>query len=567
MRALARDEADKLSELSEAHGRGARDLLDGIRWQIRLRWISTITLALAIPGIWVCVTLVPHIPSFAEVGGRPFPLPAKAQVNVRYDVLVAFAVIVGLLNGAYAWALRHLQRAPESAQASRAASLLVHVQVTLDVLTITVLCYFFGSFETPLPLYVIFHMIAAASVLTPKRAYLHTAIAFVCFALLANFEYYGILPHQVLIEANRSGGHHLHPDYLSIYMTVMLTLLVATVFLVNHLSAKVQAKQEQLKTRALELSTFYNTVRVISGSVDLETTLRQVMRQFTKVYAVDHYSLHLVDEATGKIHVHSSHGNVVAPINPKALGLGTELIPASGEDGAGAVVPLHARDRVVGALQVFKPVGHALSAMEVELLETLCANLALAALNASLFGSVEREAMTDGLTGLMNHRHFYRRLTEELGRARRHKRELTLILLDIDHFKLFNDRFGHMAGDQVLREVAKLVLAQVRHNDVVARYGGEELAILLIETSAGTGAEIAERIRRTLDETRLSDALPRAARHVTASLGVATWREHGNGAGSSAEDLVERADAALYRAKAQGRNFVVVDTGPGSGEP
>jgi diguanylate cyclase (GGDEF)-like protein len=166
---------------------------------------------------------------------------------------------------------------------------------------------------------------------------------------------------------------------------------------------------------------------------------------------------------------------------------------------------------------------------------------------------LEQLATTDGLTGLFNHRHFYARLTEEVKRAKRYQHPLTLIMADIDHFKLYKDTLGHGAGDKVLQAIARLTSENARENDLVARYGGEEIAVILPETGLATARLVAERMRSIIEYSpELDAAAVRPGQHITASFGVAQLDE----ATDSAKGFVRLADAMLYRAKQNGRNRV-----------
>lgn len=155
-------------------------------------------------------------------------------------------------------------------------------------------------------------------------------------------------------------------------------------------------------------------------------------------------------------------------------------------------------------------------------------------------------AWTDSLTGLSNRRAFDDRLAQEIQRARRHRHALSLVMVDLDHFKEVNDRFGHPVGDQVLRELAQVLRASSRGSDLPFRYGGEEFAILLPETDLPGGVVHGETIRAAI----ACHEFPHVG-HKTASLGVAQWREE-----DTAAALLDRADVALYRAKHSGRNRV-----------
>jgi diguanylate cyclase (GGDEF)-like protein len=164
-------------------------------------------------------------------------------------------------------------------------------------------------------------------------------------------------------------------------------------------------------------------------------------------------------------------------------------------------------------------------------------------------------AVTDGLTGLYNHRHLHERLTLEVERSQRSGLPLSLLMLDVDHFKQFNDSFGHPAGDEVLRQLARVLTDTRRANDVVARYGGEEFAVILVDTAKFTAAKVAERVRERVVAHDFSDAAQKAGK-ISVSIGVATFNEDG----TDAEALVRSADTALYAAKRAGRNRVVLYT-------
>ncbi len=160
----------------------------------------------------------------------------------------------------------------------------------------------------------------------------------------------------------------------------------------------------------------------------------------------------------------------------------------------------------------------------------------------------EIDSITDALTGLYNHRYLHERLSEELHRAREHSSPLSMLFLDLDHFKDYNDANGHSAGDAVLREVAHLIEQSVRNVDVAARYGGEEFVVLLVETGRETALMVAERIRERLRAAGYSaDGVP-----LTVSIGVAGYPDDAD----HREDLLEKADAAMYLAKRRGRDQV-----------
>jgi len=164
---------------------------------------------------------------------------------------------------------------------------------------------------------------------------------------------------------------------------------------------------------------------------------------------------------------------------------------------------------------------------------------------------LEALALTDPLTLVLNRRALVNRLMAEVDRARRYESVVTILMIDLDHFKGVNDTYGHLAGDQVLRDVAQLLQHEVRSVDIVARYGGEEFIVVLPETSTEGAVTFAERIRERI-EARMFESTGHSLL-LTTSIGVASFPSPRV---ASMEDLVARADEALYRAKADGRNRV-----------
>jgi diguanylate cyclase (GGDEF)-like protein len=170
-----------------------------------------------------------------------------------------------------------------------------------------------------------------------------------------------------------------------------------------------------------------------------------------------------------------------------------------------------------------------------------------------------RSGLTDVLTGWHNRRYLQTRLHEEIARSQRDQSALTCLMIDVDYFKKINDQYGHLAGDEILRQVARRIEIEVRDSDVSARYGGEEFVVLLPRTGIGAGRLLAERMRNAVLAEQF--VLPGVAEPVavTVSIGVA---EHGSMPGTedlsvAAERLIAFADDALYVAKASGRNTVV----------
>jgi diguanylate cyclase (GGDEF)-like protein len=221
-------------------------------------------------------------------------------------------------------------------------------------------------------------------------------------------------------------------------------------------------------------------------------------------------------------------------------------------EGTAFMLPLVFEKELHGVLVYVSPKINAIRPYEIELLKVLGNQASSSLANAKLHAEIENMAVTDGLTGLFNHRTFQERLSDEFKRLQRFSNPLSLLLIDIDFFKKVNDTYGHPSGDRILKGVAGIIKETIRTSDVSARYGGEEFAAMLLGTNQDGALKMAERLRKAVQDTRFT--VDGKEITVTVSIGVATSPYD---AGVK-EELIEKADKALYGAKRNGRNRCVL---------
>jgi diguanylate cyclase (GGDEF)-like protein len=219
---------------------------------------------------------------------------------------------------------------------------------------------------------------------------------------------------------------------------------------------------------------------------------------------------------------------------------------------SGLIVPLVLRDNVLGVLflqDCLQPRDWSID--DVSMIGSLADNLSVAIENAELHQERERQAVTDGLTGVANRRSFNESLTREFERARRYGETLSLVLIDLDFLKKINDTYGHQVGDEAIKMIGKMLRQSSRSIDSAARYGGEEFCLLLPNTEIDMAEQLADRLRRLINEEDIE-----GPGRISASLGVASYPMHAD----NEEALFQRADEALYAAKQAGRNQVKIAT-------
>ncbi|MFH1888525.1 MAG: GGDEF domain-containing protein [Candidatus Omnitrophota bacterium] len=213
------------------------------------------------------------------------------------------------------------------------------------------------------------------------------------------------------------------------------------------------------------------------------------------------------------------------------------------KDKAYAIIPLNINDKLVGYL-----VADGISREDKERFHILSQQFLLGVKRAILYQDVQGLAIIDSLTNIFNRRHYMERFKEEIERSRKSKYKFCCLMVDIDYFESFNDRYGHIVGDAILRELSKAIQENIRQIDLICRYGGEEFSLILSETDKEAAKFAAERIRLAVQDRRIR--VYDEELKVTVSIGISAYPDDGK----DMVKLIDAADSALYRAKQEGRN-------------
>ncbi|UCC80077.1 MAG: diguanylate cyclase [Candidatus Zixiibacteriota bacterium] len=325
----------------------------------------------------------------------------------------------------------------------------------------------------------------------------------------------------------------------------------------------------ELESSQAQLSNIYETTRALSGILNLEELLKEILRIARNIFRYKQCKVYLAKSGEDRLYLYAGLENdnrhiyeKPTPYNRDISGLknlqdtGSMLKQLSVDGNNGKYktvdVPMISRGKVIGIMQIIPESGGTVTAKERRLLMIFANSSAIAIDNSILHKKTQELTITDELTDLFNFRYFRSRLSDELKRADRYRQKLSILMLDIDHFKKVNDLYGHQTGNSVLREVSGIIEQCVRDVDVVARYGGEEFTVILPQTDREDAAIIAERIRETVAKNYFQNNHDRREIQITISIGGCTYPEGSH----SLEQLLEKVDSALYRAKAEGRNVV-----------
>jgi len=348
----------------------------------------------------------------------------------------------------------------------------------------------------------------------------------------------------------------------------------------NEMIERIQLDQEILIENAYHNRVYLDISKELASTLDPHLVLRKAFDQFGKLISFSSIAIFLFDD------LESNYFLIVQPYAPLTSGyikkLKSEIFKTIEDypldppvDPKGKIpvqvyspqnpqlkpvrkfkqvmfLPIVFGDKVIGLIHLASAENVPYRSKEFDITSQFTGIFITSIKNAIIHRRTEKLAYTDPLTGLFNHRYFHESLKTELVRSRRYGKPLSLMIIDIDFFKQFNDTYGHLVGDKVLIHVARIFENSIREKiDIVARYGGEEFAIILPETSIPGAKKLAERVRRLVEQTTLVNE--KNELHVTVSIGVASTETLNC---QKTSDLIEAADHALYQAKEHGRNQV-----------
>lgn len=348
---------------------------------------------------------------------------------------------------------------------------------------------------------------------------------------------------------------------------------------IDEQSKLIQENNKALESLVKDLSMLYEIGQGLSSTIELEELYRVMSTVLQGRLGLDKFAIFVKDDNNETMsvkiaygfdaddHIHNMTFRIGEGLTGEAVQSATSLyikdttkedrfLHYRGEkivEGSFLSVPLIFKKDVLGAINFHRPEVAAFSEDDIRLLNLVANQIALAIENAKLYTKARELSVKDELTGLYNRRHFQTVLQIEWKRAVRFHRSLSLLMVDVDHFKKYNDTFGHLHGDKVLREMANLLRKSIREIDTVARFGGEEFIILLPDTDKKGALAVGEKLRKLVESNRFMDSASQSITPITISVGIASYPDDVR----EQDDLIDHADIALYDAKDSGRNKVI----------
>lgn len=349
----------------------------------------------------------------------------------------------------------------------------------------------------------------------------------------------------------------------------------------EQLEKKIHFLEEQnriLESNILEIYTLYKISKKLNMATQLEEIFTGTMDLIAKSLQIEDFCIMLFEGPDHRLVTSAFHGNdddLKNVVFYKGEGISGKVAlsgeisiiqdVAKNEDflyykdkkkniGSFLCIPLkNKKSKVMGVLNAHKPIPNSFSDKDIELFKEVAKQISWAIDKALSFKQIRELSIKDSLTGLYNRRYFFEFVEKEFERSKRYQRFTSLVMIDVDHFKAYNDTFGHPNGDKALQYISDMLTTNLRKTDVLARYGGEEFIVLLPETGHEIAIDVAEKLRYAVAEGKFEGNRKNDPQNLTASFGVATYPNDAD----FVSELVDCADKALYHAKKYGRDKVV----------
>jgi diguanylate cyclase (GGDEF)-like protein len=364
---------------------------------------------------------------------------------------------------------------------------------------------------------------------------------------------------------------------VSVMLVVAFLLLTISLMRLRGTARELQAALEDESGARDRAALLLTIASAVNSSLGLEEVLNVALTHAGRIMGAVAGSMYLVRQGKAEMHREASYNltnrargsmrrideeplhSVLTAMRPLVVKLDERTAPgleAGGHPQHALLVPVQRSGQLMGAMELYLTGWRELTEDQADLLNGVASQAAIAIRHAQLYQAQEENALTDELTKLPNRRALAQRFLQEMQRARRHRKAIAFMMIDLDHFKQVNDTYGHLNGDAVLAELAQIISTGARESDVCARYGGEEFAMILHETTEAGARTLADRIRAKVSAATFPGGLK-----LTISIGVAATDEP-----ALFTSLIDRADQALYAAKQGGRNQVRVSDmkGPGA---
>jgi len=448
----------------------------------------------------------------------------------------------------------------------------LQTQIILDILVIAWTIHLTGGVQSEVVPFYLVHIPFLGLAISRRTLFSHAGLIAVVLALLFGLEFYGILPHG---DLGTTPDLDLYKDFQYIarrWTTITIFLLLGT-YITNYLGTQFRhlLLAEQ---KALQQSESLKKVAVSLGStLEWKETLNVILRSINELTFSDSAAIVFINDAGAKIiagqgippHLINTTIPVAKWSHYKVLFKQNQSIitqPVNEADRFWKAVdvpkikcslyaPMILHNTALGILIIGSKTPNLYSKEDASLVQSLAHYAALSLENSQLYENARHQALTDGLTGLYNVRSLHNNLEQELTRSKRYGRKFSVLMCDLDKFKSYNDRYGHLAGDDLLRDLAALMTSVARRNDKIFRYGGEEFTILLPETRREHALVLAERLRKSVEEHEFILQDSGEISHITISIGLSVFPDDAN----AVKPLLKAADRALYKAK-ENRNKV-----------